>query len=142
MLEPGLKNVSLATGAVTSKDTILTAPPAEAPLLAPLGKDMHITILILPGLQYYASKIAHGVKSRAWGADHDGLSFRLEKIAFVDDGATAGEERSAATRKERIGASGGTSTEKMPPVRLRTGELKRPLMKTAMRPVTEVAALA
>lgn len=143
MLEPSLQNVSLAADAVESKDVVLDGPPSTSPMHVALGKDMHITLVILPALQSYASKVVHGVKSRAWGADHDGLSFKIEKIAFLNEGDGAGEEKSAAARKKRIGASAGPFDGTMPhPIRLRLGTLKRPTLKAGLRPVTEVAAVA
>ena len=142
MLEPGLKNVTLAADAVGHKDRVLDAVPADGPVSAPLAQDMHITIVILPALQQYASRIAHGVKSRAWGPNHDGLSFRIEKIAFLDEGDGAGEEKHAAVRKGRIAASVRGLEENVPPVRLRMGQLKRPAIKSAVRPAAEVVAVA
>ena len=138
MLEPGLKNVSLVE---QPKDLVLDAAPTDGPVSIPLSRDMHITVAFLPGLQYYSSTIAHGVKSRSWGDDHDGLSYRIEKIAFVPPNTGSGQERRAAVRKERIDASMNILREQIVPVRLRTGQLKKPIVKTAVtKPITEVAA--
>ena len=142
MLEPDLKNVSLATKVIDMKDVALEAPPTDSPLIVPKGKDMYITILILPALQYYASRVVHGLKSRAWGTDHDGLSFKIEKIAFLDGGEGTGEEKSATIRKERLTASVEAFTGNVPEVNLRMGKPKAPTIKPAIRPVTEVAAAA
>lgn len=102
MLEPDLRSVTLAPDAVDWKDTVLEEPPAESPMIPPTDKDLHVTLLILPALQAYASRVSHGVKSRAWGADHDGLSFRIERIAWVDEKSGKAGDRSAVTRKERL----------------------------------------
>ena len=55
---------------------IISSLPSS-PLLPPAGKDLHLTLLILPCLESYASTTAHGIKSRAWGGDHDGVSFSV-----------------------------------------------------------------
>lgn len=150
MLEPQLREVTLASDAVDWRDTVLEKPPAESPMIAPPNKDLHITLLILPALEAYAARVAHGVKSRAWGTDHDGLSFRVEKIAWVDEGECNAEERSAKIRKRRLerfmvggrlgGRRGAAATATgfgkvtpSPPVKLTIGKLKptRPAAKVA-----------
>ena len=88
-----------------SKDTeyqsSLSAPP-PVPMLPPPGKDLHITLLILPALQQYPSRVNHGLKSRAWGSDHDGKSYRIEKVAWVEEKAARGENRNGETRRKRL----------------------------------------
>ena len=84
-----------------AKQTEITALPSS-PMLPPAGKDLHLTILILPTLENYASRICHGIKSRPWGNDHDGLSYRIEKIAWVDEKASRGEERGGEARRKRL----------------------------------------
>ncbi len=76
--------------------------PPVSPILPPEGKDLHVTLLILPQLQRYIEKRSHGIKSREWGSDHDGMSYRIEKIQWVDEGAGRGEERTAAARRKRL----------------------------------------
>lgn len=75
--------------------------PSE-PLKPIGGKDLHLTLLILPTLQSYAAHIRHGIKSRAWGSTHDGMSFKIEKAAWVDGGAGKGEERGGEARRKRM----------------------------------------
>ena len=88
-----------------SKDTehqsTLSAPP-PVPMLPPPGKDLHITLLILPTLQQYPSRVNHGIKSRAWGNDHDGMSYRIEKVAWVEEKAERGENRNGEARRKRL----------------------------------------
>lgn len=79
----------------------LSSPPAT-PMLPPAGKDLHVTLLLLPTLQKYAEKRSHGFKSREWGSDHDGMSYQIERIQWVDEGAGRGEERTAAARRKRF----------------------------------------
>ncbi|KAK4693706.1 hypothetical protein P7C71_g3750, partial [Lecanoromycetidae sp. Uapishka_2] len=84
----------------------LLAPPAR-PMQPVPGKDLHITLLILPPLQKYVEKRSHGMKSREWGSDHDGMSYRITKIQWVDEGASRSEERTAAARRKRVRAALG-----------------------------------
>lgn len=62
---------------------VFTCVPAR-PMVPPTDKDLHLTLLVLPPLEKYASHIAHGIKSRDWGNTHDGMSFKIEKMEWVD----------------------------------------------------------
>ena len=142
MLEPELKNVSLGADSTNTNDTNLEAPPSDSPLSIPIGKDMYITILILPALQVYSSRIVRGLKSRAWGGDHDGLSFKIEKIAFLKGGDGIIEEKRAAMKKERIAASMEALTNNIPQVTLRLGKPKMSAIKPVVTASAEVVAAA
>lgn len=72
------------------------------PPVPPANKDLHITLLILPRLERYESSLMFGIKSRAWEGTHDGMSFKVERIEWVDEGSTRGEERSGAARRKRL----------------------------------------
>jgi hypothetical protein len=73
------------------------------PAKAPEGFDAHITVLILPPLEKYASTNQHHVRSREWTKRHDGMSFMIHRIEFVDEGPSSRfAERGAAARKSRI----------------------------------------
>ena len=102
-----------------TKQTEVTTLPLS-PMLPPAGKDLHLTILILPALQSYASRICHGIKSRPWGNDHDGLSYRIEKMSWVDEKASQGEERTGEARRKRLRMTTGKGTG--PPLRLGLGK--------------------
>jgi hypothetical protein len=52
----------------------------------------------------------HGIKSRAWGSDHDGMSYRIEKIAWVDEQSARGEERDGEARRKRLRMMIGSRT--------------------------------
>ena len=106
-------------GAIDVKDAEHTTPPSS-PMLPPPGKDLHLTILILPTLENYASRICHGIKSRPWGNDHDGLSYRIEKVTWVDERASQGEERGGEARRKRLKMTTGKGTG--PPLRLGLGK--------------------
>ena len=82
--------------------TILTTRPRR-PVTAPPDLDAHITVLLLPPLGEYKSAVQHHVWSREWGGAHDGMSFMIFEVAFVDEGAgSRGVERSGRARKGRL----------------------------------------
>lgn len=115
---------------VDTKDTVFTSPPAT-PMVPLPGKDLHLTLLILPTLQEYTSRVAHGLKSRPWGSDHDGISYRIEKIAWVDEKADRGEERDGESRHKRLKTS-LSSRATAPALRMGTGKaLGKALLGTA-----------
>jgi len=62
-----------------------TSPPKE-PMSPPPGLDLHITVLILPQLKDYALRYKFGIKSAHWGKGHDGESFMVHSIKWVNDG--------------------------------------------------------
>lgn len=80
----------------------MTAPPPSGPVLPPPGLDMHITMLILPPLERYASTVQHGLRSRSWETGHDGMSFMVHKVEWVDEGASRGEQRGGEARRKRM----------------------------------------
>ena len=82
----------------------LTAPPKK-PIRAPKGYDAHVTLLILPPLQSYATSNRHHLWSREWKKPHDGMSYMIHRIDFVNEGlASRFTERGAEARKARIAA--------------------------------------
>ena len=101
----------------TKKNVFTSVPPS--PMLPLPGKDLHLILLILPCLQNYASRVAHGVKSRAWGNDHDGVSYRIEQMTWVDQKADQGEKRVAESRHKRMKTP--AEYHSMPPLRLGMG---------------------
>ena len=84
-------------------DAPLTEPPTGGPVLPPVNRDAHITILILPALEKYSPSTWHGIRSRSWGDNHDGMSFKIHKIEWVDEGAeTRWSERDAKSLSKRL----------------------------------------
>lgn len=79
----------------------LTSRPTQ-PMSPPRNKDLHLTCLVLPPLETYISKICHGIRSRTWGDNHDGMSFRIESIEWMDEGDGKGEERTGECRRKRM----------------------------------------
>ncbi|KAF2873092.1 histone deacetylation protein Rxt3-domain-containing protein [Massariosphaeria phaeospora] len=82
----------------------LTKPPA-APVTPPADMDLQIDILILPRIQEYANSVEYGISSRR-STTHDGLSFMVHRIRWIEDGfGSRGQERTAAAMKRRLDAS-------------------------------------
>ncbi|KAL8789506.1 MAG: hypothetical protein Q9213_001119 [Squamulea squamosa] len=79
----------------------LTSPPST-PTSPPVDRDLHLTCLVLPPLEKYTSKIRHGIKSREWGNNHDGMSFRVERVEWIDDRVAKGEGRTGEARRKRL----------------------------------------
>ncbi|KAI4119495.1 MAG: hypothetical protein LQ345_000650 [Seirophora villosa] len=86
---------------VESIEGSLTSPPSQ-PMVPPKNKDLHLTCLVLPALEQYASKVCNGIKSRAWGNNHDGMSFRIQKVEWVEEGIGKGEARTGEARRKRM----------------------------------------
>lgn len=109
MLEPsnsgpgptGKATVNDVDGQLPADKLTLTCPPPTA-TIPPKDKDLHLTCLVLPPLEKYTSKICHGIKSREWGNNHDGMSFRIEKVEWVDEGLNQGEERTGEAKRKRM----------------------------------------
>ena len=81
--------------------SLVTRP--QRPVNAPEGYDAHITVLILPPLESYAATSQHHLASREWRKKHDGMSYMIHSIEFVDEGpSNRYVDRSAAARKNRI----------------------------------------
>jgi hypothetical protein len=73
------------------RDFIINEPPAQGPMMPLADCDLHVTVLILPSLEKYSSTTRFGIKSRAWQATHDGLSFQIQSIKWVHGVDTARE---------------------------------------------------
>ncbi|OQD62092.1 hypothetical protein PENPOL_c014G05845 [Penicillium polonicum] len=96
------------------KDTYQHAPPPDAtdgdsptkgprlPPIPPTDKDLHITLLVLPRVAQYDSTLMFGLKSRKWAGHHDGMSFKVHAVDWVDEGVARGEERSGEARRKRL----------------------------------------
>lgn len=74
----------------------------------PADRDLHVTLLILPPLEKYASSTRYGIQSREFGGTyngrksvHDGLSFMILSVRWVDGAAPQSRLRGKA-RRERI----------------------------------------
>ncbi|KAF2622647.1 Rxt3-domain-containing protein [Macroventuria anomochaeta] len=86
-----------------AEDTLNKVP--AAPVTPPADMDLQIEILILPQLQEYTCSVEYGISSRQ-SRGHDGLSFMINKIRWVEEGiGSRGQERTAAALKRRLDAS-------------------------------------
>ncbi|KAJ4289271.1 hypothetical protein N0V88_007022 [Collariella sp. IMI 366227] len=117
-----------------SELTVLTEPPQSGPMSVPSNRDLHVTLLILPRLEKYASTTRFGIKSREFGgpvgvvggdessrqqrAVHDGISFMITCLRWVTNGGVAQNRLRGKVRRERIrkalmekGASKGADME-------------------------------
>ena len=72
-------------GKITESED-LSEPPSSGPVQPPRQRDAHITILVLPPLGKYTPSTWHGMRSRGWGDNHDGMSFKVHRIEWVDEG--------------------------------------------------------
>ena len=82
-------------------DTFEEKPPS--PLHPPRDADLHITIVLLPPLMNYAATTQHHLRSREWGSHHDGMSYMIHSMQFVDEAKTNRfSERTAAAKHQRI----------------------------------------
>lgn len=80
----------------------ITERPTK-PVNVPLDADLHITVLILPPLEEYASTMRNNMRSRKWGGTHDGMSFMISSIDFVNEPkASRYSERTGAARRVRM----------------------------------------
>ena len=89
---------------LSKEPTITLTETPSFPMFPVPKRDLHITLLILPPLASYASHNAYGLTSREWSTPHDGMSVKIEKMAWVDESASKGEERGGAARRKRMRA--------------------------------------
>lgn len=87
---------------------VLTSPPLSGPVHVPADRDLHVTLLILPALEKYGSSTRFGMQSREFGGTyngrksiHDGISFMITSVRWVDGAAPQSRLRGKA-RRERI----------------------------------------
>jgi hypothetical protein len=73
------------------RDIMISEAPAGGPMMPVADCDLHVIVLILPSLEKYSSTTRFGIKSRAWQATHDGLSFMILSIKWVHGVDTARE---------------------------------------------------
>ncbi|KAF2708399.1 Rxt3-domain-containing protein [Pleomassaria siparia CBS 279.74] len=86
-----------------AEDTLVKAP--AAPVTPPADMDLQIDILILPRILDYKATVEYGISSRK-SSRHDGLSFMIHQMRWVEDGyGSRGQERTAAALRRRLDAS-------------------------------------
>lgn len=76
-----------------------------APVTPPADMELQIDLLILPQIQEYGGTVEYGISSRR-SSNHDGLSFMIHRMRWVEEGfGSRGQERGAAAMKRRLDAS-------------------------------------
>jgi hypothetical protein len=99
MLDP---RITAANDPADAEETLTKIP--AAPVTPPADMDLQIEILILPQLQEYTATVEYGISSKK-GKAHEGLSFMVNKIRWVEEGiGSRGQERTAAALKRRLDA--------------------------------------
>ncbi|KAI0394605.1 Rxt3-domain-containing protein [Xylariaceae sp. FL0594] len=80
----------------------------SCPVQVPPDRDLHVKLLILPALDMYSSTTRFGIQSREFGGTynghksiHDGLSFMILSVRWVDGAAPQSRLR-GKVRRERI----------------------------------------
>lgn len=91
----------------SSPPLTLSDRPRHPARIPPSHPDLHISLLILPPLDSYPGTTSHHIRSKSWSqkrTPHDGMSFLIHRIEFVDEGgcSTRNSERGIRARKTRI----------------------------------------
>lgn len=101
----------VAAGETVAADSegLITAPPPTGPMVVPAERDLHVNVLILPRLLKYASITRFGVTSREFGGEfgerhavHDGLSYMILSVRWVENGGQPQSRLRGAARRERM----------------------------------------
>lgn len=66
----------------------------------PSGKDLIVNLLILPTLEKYTGSTRNAIKSRSWNTIHDGMSYSIWDMEWVDAGEA--EARGGGSKKRRL----------------------------------------
>lgn len=92
-----------------NSEDIISAPPPSGPMSIRVGRDLHVNVLILPRLSKYSATTRHGMTSREFGgqfgsrhAVHDGISFMVQNIRWVENGAQPQARLRGKARRERM----------------------------------------
>lgn len=87
----------------------ITAPPTPGPMGIPANRDLHVNILVLPRLTKYAGCTRYGISSREFGGQygsrhsvHDGISYMVKSIRWVENGAQPQARLRGKGRRERM----------------------------------------
>lgn len=88
----------------------LDKAPKTGPVHVHADRDLHVTLLVLPRLEKYGSTTRFGLQSREFGgvfnngrtSIHDGISFMVTAIRWVDNGAGAQSRLRGKGRRERM----------------------------------------
>lgn len=88
---------------------LITAPPPTGPMVVPADRDLHVNVLVMPKLAKYGSTTRFGITSREFGGEHgtrttshDGLSYKVHNIRWVENGAQPQARLRGKARRERM----------------------------------------
>lgn len=77
----------------------------DHPIIPPDNVDLQITLRILPPLKAYKGSVLFGIMSRDSGAEHDGMSWAVDRIGWVDEGNMRNVGRTGRERRKRMEAA-------------------------------------
>lgn len=87
----------------------LITSPHSSPMVVPEDRDLHVNVLILPKLAKYAAATRFGISSREFGGEHgsrsvihDGLSYKVLSLRWVENGAQPQARLRGKARRERM----------------------------------------
>lgn len=88
---------------------LISSPPTSGPMSIPANRDLHVNLLILPRLHKYAATTRHGISSREFGGEygsrhaiHDGASYMIKSVRWVENGAQPQARLRGKARRERM----------------------------------------
>lgn len=90
-------------------ESLVKSPPESGPMQVRANRDLQVNVLILPRLVKYGSSTRFGVTSREFGgtfgerhAVHDGLSFMIKSIRWVENGGQPQARLRGQARRDRM----------------------------------------
>lgn len=101
------KQAQAQLAAALRSEQLISAPPPQGPMGIPADRDLHVEVVILPRLARYASTTRFGIASREFGsaagrAPHEGLSYAILGIRWVENGAQPQARLRGKARRERM----------------------------------------
>ncbi|KAK8930077.1 hypothetical protein VCV18_002744 [Metarhizium anisopliae] len=109
--EGGKRKTKIPTPELPSRESegAITAPPPLGPMDIPANRDLHVNVLILPRLVKYSGSTRFGISSREFGGQygsrhsvHDGISYMIKSIRWVENGAQPQARLRGKARRERM----------------------------------------
>jgi hypothetical protein len=109
--EGGKRKTKVAMTEPPSRESegVIVSPPPSGPMDIPMNRDLHVNLLILPRLLRYSACTRYGLSSREFGGQyggrhsvHDGLSYMIKSIRWVENGAQPQARLRGKARRERM----------------------------------------
>jgi flagellar biosynthesis GTPase FlhF len=92
-------NGAAAAATAAAKKAAEEKEKEQGPHIEP-GKDLIVNILILPTLERYTGSVRNALKSRSWNTIHDGVSYSIWDMEWVEAGEA--ESRGGGSKKRRL----------------------------------------